>query len=142
MNGPPTRGVWMGKCTTYTTKLHIIDGISTTQLRLPIWHDIRSQCSPGAVYSCLRHLRPFLLYLSKIIYVGRGGITLLGSNFKGHCHGINLFGYQLNDTFMICYLSFLPLKSVIVVGMIGLSSSKRLPFQKLYISIPSIDLKR
>ena len=37
--------------------------------------DLRSQWSPGAVYSCLRQLRPFLLHQSKI-YEGGGGVTL------------------------------------------------------------------
>ena len=34
--------------------------------------NLRSQCSPGAVYSCLRHLRPFLLYQPKKKYGGEG----------------------------------------------------------------------
>ena len=46
--------------------------------------DLRSQWSPGAVCSCLWHLRPFLLYQFKnYMWGGRWGIALPGVWFQG-----------------------------------------------------------
>ena len=64
--------------------------------------DLRSQWTSGAVCSCLRHLRPFILYQSKK-YIWGGGILYQskkyiwggGYDFKGHCHRKNWTNHYL-----------------------------------------------